>query len=281
MKTLSPALASHLKAELSTLARLIKITRTDSVVLGFTDHDRDLVVDGVTYLADSAFQASAMQARQGLSTDNLDIAGILNSAAISDTDIADGKYDHARVDVYLCNWADLSQGVMQLRRGWMGELVVKGNEYQAELRGLHDLLQRPVGSTFTPECRHVLGDSRCAVSLASHTVTGTVTSVLDSGRFYDSARTESDTTFAYGLLTWTSGANTGKAVEVKSYADKLFTLWLPQTQSIATGDGYSVYRGCDKRYETCRTIFSNLANFGGFPHLPGVDRMLNYPDPRV
>lgn len=281
MKTLSPALAAHLKAELSTLARLVKISCRDGTVLGFTDHDRPLVVDGVTYFADSAFQASAMQSRQGLATDNMDIAGILNNDALNETDIAAGKYDHARIDVYLCNWADLSQGVMQLRRGWIGEVVIKGSEYQAELRGLHDLLQRPVGSTFTPECRHRLGDSKCTVNISSYTVAGSVTSALDNGRFYDSARSEGDGYFDYGLLTWTGGANAGRAIEVKSYAGNLFTLWLPQAQIIVPGDAYTVYRGCDKRYETCRTVFSNLAHFGGFPHLPGVDRILNYPDPRV
>jgi hypothetical protein len=53
MKTISTALAEHLAGDVTTLATCWKITRRDGVVLGFTDHVRDLDVDGVTYRAAS------------------------------------------------------------------------------------------------------------------------------------------------------------------------------------------------------------------------------------
>lgn len=34
---------------------------------------------------------------------------------------------------------------------------------------------------------------------------------------------------------------------------------------------------CDHRFETCRDVFGNTANFRGFPHLPGADFMLAGP----
>lgn len=281
MKSCSPSLETHLAGELATLATLVKITRRDAVVLGFTTHDRPLVVDGVTYMADSAFQASALESRAGLATGNMDIAGVVDSGAITAGDIAAGRYDHARVDVYMCNWSDLTQGALQLRRGWLGEVKLSGGGYVAELRGLHDLLQRPIGSTFTPECRHRLGDARCGVALGGFTATGSAGIVLDAARFYDAGRSEADGWFDGGLLTWTSGPNAGLSMEVKRFSDQMFTLWLPMPDLIVGGHGYSVIAGCDRRYETCRVKFSNLANFGGFPHLPGVDRILNYPDARA
>lgn len=280
MKTISPALQTHLSNELATLATLIKITRSDAQIMGFTSFDKDLVVSGVTYKADGAFQASAIQNRAALSTDNLDIIGMLDSASISEADLRAGLYDHARIDVYLCNWADLSQGVVQLRRGWLGQVKVIGGKFQAELRGLHDLLQRPFGKVYSPECRHTFGDGNCTINLAAQTVTGSVSSVADASRFTDTARSEADGIFEYGLLTWSSGANAGLSMEVKSYVGKQFTLWLPMPHAIGVGDAYAVYKGCDKRFATCQSVFNNTVNFGGFPHLPGVDRILNYPDAR-
>ena len=94
---------------------------------------------------------------------------------------------------------------MQLRRGWLGEVVLSSGNYVAELRGLHDLLQRPVGSTYTPECRYDLGDSNCTVNIAALTVTGTVTSVTDNANFRDTSRSDASGQFNYGKLTWTSG----------------------------------------------------------------------------
>jgi hypothetical protein len=53
MKTISPELAQHLAGEVTTLATCWKIARRDDAVLGFTDHIRDLEIDGVTYRAAS------------------------------------------------------------------------------------------------------------------------------------------------------------------------------------------------------------------------------------
>jgi uncharacterized phage protein (TIGR02218 family) len=47
--------------------------------------------------------------------------------------------------------------------------------------------------------------------------------------------------------------------------------------AIMVGDTYSVYPGCDKRFATCRNVFANGANFGGFPYVPGVGNILKYP----
>ncbi len=280
MKTISTALQEHLGGELTTLVELVKITRTDGVIKAFTTHDADLVVDGVTYKADGSFSPQDLNSAASLKAERFEIAGVLDSAVISDTDLKAGLYDHARIDFYVCNWADLTQGVIQLRRGWIGEVLLEDGRYTAELRGFHDLLQRRIGETYTPECRYDLGDSRCGIDLAALTVTGSVTGATSASVFSDTARTESDGTFAYGKLTWTSGANQGLGMEVQDWnaTDKTFTLWLPMPNAIATGDGYSVYPGCDKRLACCRDTFNNVINFGGFPHLPGVGKILFYPD---
>ena len=35
--------------------------------------------------------------------------------------------------------------------------------------------------------------------------------------------------------------------------------------------------GCDRAFATCRDRFANVANFRGFPHIPGNDFVLRYP----
>jgi uncharacterized phage protein (TIGR02218 family) len=277
MKTISTALQSHLNSETTTLAYLVKITRVDGVIKGFTTHDRDLTISSVTYKADGALTPSAIESRAGLAVDNLEVTGILDSDDISDADITAGLYDFARIDVYACNWADLTQGTVQLRRGWLGQVTRADTHYVAELRGLHDLLQRAVGETYTPECRFDLGDTSCCVSLTAST--GTVTSVTDTANFKDTVQTAATGVYAYGKLTWTSGLNAGQSMDVKAWnkTTHLFTLWLPMPRAIQTGDAYSVLPGCDKRFTTCKNTFSNGANFGGFPYMPGVGNILQYP----
>ncbi len=279
MKPASSALLAHLAQEATTLAYLVKLTRADGTIKGFTTHDQNLTVGGVTYLADGAFTPSALLSSSGLATDHMEVTGILDSADIAETDIKAGLYDGARIDVYACNWSDLTQGTMQLRRGWIGQVMHAGSHYVAELRGLHDLLQRPIGATYTPECRHDLGDTNCAVNIATLTATGSVTSVTDNANFVDTAQTAATGQFNYGKLTWTGGANNGLSMEVKNWDNpsQTFTLWLPMPNVLQVGDTYSVYAGCDKRFSTCTGKFSNGVNFGGFPYVPGVGNILQYP----
>ncbi len=282
MKSIPTALQAHLRGELTTLAELVKITRTDGAIIAFTTHDADLILDGVTYKADGSFSSGRMDQAASLKADDYDVTGFLQSEAIDEEDLSKGLYDHARIDVFVCNWADVSQGVVPLRRGWLGEIAVEGGRYTASLRGLHDLLKQRVGETYTPECRYDLGDGRCGVALAALTVSGTVTSVEDTQRFSDTARSESSGFFNDAVLTWTSGANAGAKREVYSWdLDSLtFVLWLPMENPIAVGDAYEVAPGCDKRFATCRSRFNNGANYGGFPHLPGIGKILEYPEGR-
>ena len=51
MKTLPANLATHVASRATTLATALKITRTDATVFGFTTHDVDDIVSGVTYSA--------------------------------------------------------------------------------------------------------------------------------------------------------------------------------------------------------------------------------------
>jgi uncharacterized phage protein (TIGR02218 family) len=45
---------------------------------------------------------------------------------------------------------------------------------------------------------------------------------------------------------------------------------------VTAGDAFTIRAGCDKRIESCKAKFANVANFRGFPHIPGQDAVLRY-----
>jgi uncharacterized phage protein (TIGR02218 family) len=284
VRSIPAALQAHLSGGLTTLATCWQLTRRDAVVLCFTDHDRDIVVpdtgDGVagTYLTAVGYTGSRITSQADLSVDSLEVTAILDASAITEADLRAGLYDLAEVRLFAVNWADPSQGIIRLRRGWLGEVTTTGATAKAELRGMAQALQQTIGETYTPACRADLGDTRCGVTLASVTATGTVTAAASQSVFTDSARGEAAGWFDFGLLTWTSGANNGRAMEVKTFAGGVFTLVQAMPSAIAVGDSYSVYAGCDKRLATCGDKFSNVVNFRGEPYIPGIDELLRYPD---
>ncbi len=274
MKPISAALKSHLTSDVTSLAYLWKITRRDGTVLGFTDHDADLTYDTVTYRAASGFTPTAVDTSGALNVDNMDLEGMLSNDAIRDQDVRAGLYDFAQVELSLVNYRDLSQGDLNLRTGWLGEVTLQDGAFVAEVRGLTQAFSQRIGESYSKTCRASLGDGRCKVDLPSVTVSGTVTSANGSLSLTDSARTEANGHFNYGKMTFTSGANQGVEMEVKEYRNKEFVMSLPLPYPLAIGDGYSVHVGCDRRFFTCVNRFSNAANFRGEPHVPGIDTIL-------
>ena len=78
MRNIPAALQSKLDSGVTTLAQCWKVTRRDGVVMGFTDHDRDLVINGVTCRAGTGFAASEATSRFDLSIDGAEITGALD-----------------------------------------------------------------------------------------------------------------------------------------------------------------------------------------------------------
>ncbi|NCC03453.1 MAG: DUF2163 domain-containing protein [Proteobacteria bacterium] len=278
MKSASTQLAAHIAGETTSLATCWKVTRKDGAVFGFTDFDRDLTIDGVIYQARTGYTRSAVQTVSDLSVDNLDIESAFDSEAITAADLRSGFWDNAEVLIFLVNWAALSQGKIILKRGTIGQVEMKDNFFKAELRGLTQALAQNIGELYTPNCRADLGDTRCKIDLAALTVASTVTAVSDRYGFTDTARTEAEGYWGGGLIIWTSGVNIGRRMEVRSFVDGVFELFLPMPSDIEVGDGYAVQPGCDKSFSTCCVRYDNAVNFRGEPHVPGTDAVLSYPD---
>ena len=275
MKTVSAWLGAHLALNSTTIATCWKATLTDSTVYGFTSHDTDLVVDGVTYLAATGQTPTAISSGSDLAVDNLDVIGFLDAAVITEADLNAGLWDYAVIEIFQVNWADLTQGTLKLRNGKLGEVRYGRQEFTAELRGLSQHLQQFVGQIYSATCRADLGDARCGITIASWTVTGTLTGVTSNRVFTDSGRAEASRYFEGGKITFTSGANNGLSMEVKSFAAGVITLQLEMPFTVAVGNTYSMQAGCMKRFtEDCGTKFSNKVNFRGEPHVPGNDKIL-------
>ncbi|MCF4166469.1 DUF2163 domain-containing protein [Zavarzinia compransoris] len=279
MKDLPEDLAAHLAGGVTTLARCLRVIRRDGVVLGFTDHDRDLAFDGVVHRADSGFTASAIESVAGLSVSNVDVEGALSADAVTEADLAAGRYDDAEVLIHLVNWRDVAQRVL-LRRGHIGQVTRGRSGFTAELRGLAHRLDQVTGRLFERRCAWNLGDARCGIdlSLPAHRATATVMAV--EGRMtlvMDGLDGHDGGDFAFGTLTWTGGANAGTGFEIARQHGARITLLLPPPMAPAPGDTALLTAGCDRRFETCRERFANTVAFGGFPHMPGTDFALSYP----
>lgn len=285
----SAGLASHLEASSTTLATLWLVTRSDASVFAFTDHDADIEFDSVTYIARYGFQPSALQQGAGLAVSNAEVKTVFYASGMTEDDLRSGVWDHADVRVRLINWTDTAQGVLKIMRGRLGEVRFDGLRFTAELRGMADPLNRAVGEIVGPGCNAALGDARCGKSLTDYTTTGEVTAVTDNREFDTdlsgaTVRLTPTTTgappddyFNAGKITWSTGSNSGRSMEVKSsLATGEVVLQLQMVADIQPGDTFTIVAGCIKSRAFCAERFGNVVNFRGFPDLPGLDKMLRY-----
>ena len=281
----SAELQAHLDSGATTLARCWAVTRADGVELGFSDHDRDLAFEGITFRANTGLTARALEQTTGLAVDNSEAIGALSDAAVTEADIQAGRFDGAEIRAWLVNWADVSERLLQFR-GSIGEIRRAGGAFEAELRGLTEALNRPRGRVYQRPCSAVLGDGDCKFdfdALPGYFTERAVETIADGKvlRFGTLSGFE-PRWFERGRLKVLTGAAAGLIGIVKNdrfeaSGARAIELWEALRAPVAPGDMVRIEAGCDKRADTCRLRFNNIINFQGFPHIPGEDWLTSYP----
>ncbi len=283
MRQFDPAFAAHIATGATTLATCWLITRTDGVVLGFTDHDETLSFGGHDYVPANGLDGSGQSQALGPQVDTSEVTGVLSSAAISENDILLGRYDGATVETWRVNWRDVSQRAL-LSRATIGEITREDGAFRAELRSGQQALNQVRGRIYSALCDATLGDARCGIDLTNplYSGTATVTAVRDRNRIAVSGLGAFDVGwFTLGRANWNSGARAALKDAILAHSregsDDILAFGTPVGDNVIVGDTLGVTAGCDRQFTTCRDRFANVANFGGFPHIPGNDFVLSYP----
>lgn len=275
-KSISVNLKAEMTGALSKLATCMRLERSDGNVYGFTTHDVPLTIDGVRYEPAASFNPTDIASANNLDTDNLTVEGAISSATLTEDELRAGYWDYARFRIFQVNWSDLTMGDKKDRAGRLGNVSVHRQTFVAELLGLMEAYAISIGELTSPMCRASLGDARCKFDLAgspSMSVTGTITTGdTDFFTLHDAARTEADGYFDEGVITL-HYATGDLSYEVKAY---IVGTWITKTPWAydATGIAYTMTRGCDRRFETCRDTFGNVVNFRGEPWLRGNDKLI-------
>lgn len=278
MRALPAGLQDHLSSGVTTLCRCWRMERTDGLVQGFTDHDRALSFDGVTYSATEGLASTGDVTKAGFAVGGLEIAGALTSAGLDAGDLRDGRYDGAAVELRLVNWAAPEERVL-MRRGTLGEVTREDGAFRAEVRGPMQALETVRGRVFAPGCDADLGDARCGVDLAALEANATVVSADGALVTVSGLEAFAAGWFSGGGCVVETGSEAGARLAIgdHSMAGASAVLRLrPTVCALSAGDVLRLTPGCDKRFATCREKFANTLNFRGFPHMPGNDKALGY-----
>ena len=166
MRHIPDDLAARIESGAARLCHVWLVRRVDGTRAGFTDHDRDLTLDGVVCRAASGWTVGAAESGVGLAAGTASASGVLDDAAIREADVAAGRLDGAAVELWRLDWSEPGLGV-RLWSGTITRLRRQDGAFVADLEGPLAKLERVVGRTYGRLCDARLGDARCGVADAA------------------------------------------------------------------------------------------------------------------
>ncbi|MEM6382499.1 MAG: DUF2163 domain-containing protein [Pseudomonadota bacterium] len=279
MRDVPQSLRATLGSGAATVCRCVRLTRTDGVVIALTDHDAPLEVDGSLFEPSGGFEASEATSAVGPVVGELDLVAAMSDDRLSTADLAAGRFDGAKVEMLLVNWADPAAFLRQTD-ATLGDVSARDGTFHAEVRGPFAAYDATRGRIFSARCDAQLGDGRCGVDLNDPAQTGSGS--LVSRPTPNALRLSGLSGFAAGAFNGGTAHWSGQPpLRVRRHLIEddaaIIELWHAPPSTPQTGTLVTVTAGCDKRFATCRDRFENAANFRGFPHMPGDDFALSYP----
>jgi uncharacterized phage protein (TIGR02218 family) len=276
MRIIDPSLQGRLDTGSSTLCRIFTITTAAGAVLRWTDLDIDIEYNGDTYLATRSLKVSNVSTSVNGGVNSTNVEFFYDDAGITRDDILKGEYDSAVLSMSWIDWTFPEYGEVLV---FVGEVSVTQatNKFRGgfEATGILNRGDMRIGQFYTPECSADLGDARCGKDTALLTTTGTILSTATRLRFLATMTAPENDYFSFGVLTWDTGPNAGRSIEVLSQLEvsgsQQIVLALEMPVDPGVGDTFTILAGCDKRRDTCKTKFDNIVNYRGYPFVPGTD----------
>jgi uncharacterized phage protein (TIGR02218 family) len=277
VRSLPPTLAQKLDFGVTTLAYAWRLTRVDGVSVAVTQHDQDLTFDSTLFVAAQGFIGGDHEREVSLASDRTALSGALKIGAISEADLALGRWDQAKVEAFWVDWTNPADFI-PMWTGIVAGASWRGSLFELDIAGPETLLNGDIGRVYARTCDAVLGDARCKVDLAAvgRTISATIANVVSDRTLtiaLPAGKASSDFVggvfkFVNGLMgAWTCDI---ARIDVNAMVWQL-SLARPLPLAPQVGDAINITMGCDKAFATCKTRFANILNFRGQPTLPGDD----------
>lgn len=289
MKTVATSISTYLASfpNQFLLADGYIFTTVTGAVYRYTNAQTDIKIGANTWSATGpVFARSKIRQVRGVEVDTLDI-----DIAARSTDtvggvpflqaLRNGVFDGANLILYRFFFS--APGVLVNSTG-SGDLIlfsgrvadVDVGRYRATMRVNSDLELLNIAlpkNNYQLGCLNTLYDTNCTLSTATYTTAGTITGASTTTSLAV-ALAASAGYFDQGVVTFTSGLNTGVSRTVRTYTPGTITMMSPFPNAPSVSDTFNARPGCDKSQATCSGKFSNLANFRGFPYVPNATSVI-------
>ena len=256
------------------MATYWRLSRRDGVTLGFTTHDGDLWFENVLHRSAPGMVPASIRRSSGFEVDSAEVQGALSHEAISQVDLAAGRYDGASVVIGLVDWQSLERKAIY--GGTIGSVSQEAGDFTAELQSRKADLQRDPVPRTSPSCRAAFCGLGCGLSAARFTHEAVLIEQLGDGNAVSMACGVAPAALVGGMLRWLDGHYAGLEMGIVAVESDALILDSPIDVALPVGLRALVQEGCDHTLATCSNRFANAVNFQGEPFLPGNDMIVRY-----
>lgn len=159
------------------------------------------------------------------------------------------------------------EGTVHLFEGRVGDIEINSTTAHLSLKSFTELLDTQVpGDVYQVSCLHTLYSAGCGLVKSSNALNLTVAAGSTTAELLCSVTGSG--VYNLGELIFTSGVNAGVRRAVKIHTTGHLQVSFPLPDLPGVGDGFTVYKGCDKSLSTCTSKFANTVHFRGFPFVP-------------
>ncbi|MGL4881268.1 MAG: DUF2163 domain-containing protein [Waterburya sp.] len=247
---------------------------SDTIVpLGFTDHDKPITYQGVTYVPYYGGSASDYSYGSSGEAASNEIEFAIAVSGIREIDLISGLYQGAEVITYYYDWGNQAV-VFEDPPGYFGKVTLNDSRHGAykfkiELKSALALMDQKESVIIGSFCTKEFGSSDCGVNLLSRGLvdTTTITAITDNKKIVINS-TRGDN--YYGQVEFMKSGIV-YSVGVASYksSTKTLELWTSISASgLAVGDTIKAIARCDRTSTDCKKFQGHLLNFGGYENIP-------------
>jgi uncharacterized phage protein (TIGR02218 family) len=265
MRTLSGPFAAMIAGETTTLARVMKFILPNGQEFYYTNHDKDLVFDGDTYINAHAFDPSSVETSIGGDSSNFTFDLMLADDGVTSEMIEVGLTDNASVEYYLVDHTAPNTSNVRYFKGTVSNVKINGKlSATFEITPLSLSQEQLAKDSFSQLCRADFGDAACKFDIESTAFLATISSV-DNRQVFTTDNSDIDNYWNGGVAVFTSGDNDTFGFEIgKSEASGKITLRLLTPFTIQVGDTVKLLLGCAKTIGACLS-YNNVVNYRGEP----------------
>ena len=279
MKTYPNAWTQKVNQGATNFATLWLVQKRDGGTVALTDYARSISWGGYTFEARPGYERSALRYEKGLKPHTIEVDAGFLGGYIDAEELERGDYDRAIITLWMVDYTNPADGTAVLIKGSIGKVEIRDNSYAIEVVAITNAYGTKIMEVYSPLCRADLGDERCRATVPEETVSvdseqsdlaiQMAGGTANGNAFYDD-----------GVAEITSGAFAGRRAEIKSFDPdtNLLRLWVPFGAAVYSGDTIKLRAGCQKTLSDCKNKFGNLLNFRGEPFIPGVTKVMRFPD---